>query len=196
MQKVDVIRPLLKGKTLDPRINGTDCPGTYRWWFHERCLKDLGITNRGSYVLMTETINGERYYALYFGIAVKETIRERFIWHILQSHSKSNIKHGTISTLRHTLSALLLANKNIKTIPYSERIVNDFINDNCMVEWTPYTPGTESQIHIDELNELSQSYWYPLNIQCNKKKDTDKLSYYKNLKKLRRLVKMDLLNSI
>ena len=64
MQKVIVIRPLLKGKTLDPRLNGTDRPGTYRWWFHESGLKDLGLSKNGSYVFKSELINGEKYYAL------------------------------------------------------------------------------------------------------------------------------------
>lgn len=196
MQKVIIIRPLLKGKTIDPRINGTDRPGTYRWWFHESCLKDLGLYNNGSYVLKSETIDEETYYALYFGIAVKETIRSRFNWHISQSHSYSNIKSGTISTLRHTLSALLLKKNPCKTIPNSERVVNDFIDANCIVEWTPYPTGTESQIHIDELQELSQSYWYPLNIQDNKKKDSVKLDYYKNLKRLRSVLKKELVGSI
>lgn len=253
MQKVVVIRPLLKRKTLDPRIIGTDHPGTYRWWFHESCLKDLGLSENGSYVLKSGMINGEKYYALYFGIAVKETIRERFNWHINQSHSYSNIRSGTISTLRHSLSALLLRKgpcqknalpegirvfsvnedgasvystsdtareefpeydvmvsgavsidqmlmeplpKQVKTILSSERLVNDFIDANCIVEWMPYPIGTESQIHIDELKELSQFYWYPLNIQDNKKKDTVKLDYYKNLKRLRSEFKKEFICSV
>lgn len=193
MQKVRVIRPLLKGKLVDPRISGTDRPGTYRWWFHERSLKDLGLSGCTS-GLLPESIEGEMYYALYFGIAVKESIRERLGWHINQAHSESNIRNGTISTLRHTLCALLLVNQP-NNIPDSERIVNDFIDANCIVEWTPYSPGTESQIRTDEKKELSQSYWYPLNTQDNKKSDPVKLEYYKILKKLRKEVKAALLES-
>ncbi len=195
MQKVEVIRPLLKGKMVDPRISGTERPGTYRWWFHERSLKDLGLSNNYTPALWHESIDGQKYYALYFGIAVKETIRDRFNWHINQTHSYSNIKSGTISTLRHTLCALLLENQPSKTIPESERIVNEFIDANCIVEWNPYSPGTESQISIDEKKELSQSYWYPLNIQDNKKSDVVKLEYYNKLKKLRKEVQETLLET-
>ena len=193
MQKVSVIRPILSEKTLDPQIKGTEHPGTYRWWFHEQCLKDLDLSNTN---LKSTTIDGELYFALYFGIAVKETIRQRLNWHINQNHSTSNMKSGTISTLRLSLCALLLQNNLNKTILNSESVVNSFIDNNCIVEWMPYALGTESQIRSDELYELAQSYWYPLNIQNNKKNDSAKLCYYKKLKRLRSRVKKELLSSI
>lgn len=195
MKKVRVIRPLLKGKVLDPLINGTQQPGTYRWWFHARSFKDLGLTHINPSAIRNEIIEGEKYYALYFGITIKETIRKRLNWHINQTHSYSNIKSGTISTLRHTLCALLLKSLPQKAITDSERIINEFIDANCIVEWTPYPPGTESEIRNDEKKELSLSYWYPLNIQDNKKSDLVKLDYYNKLKRLRKEVRATLLGS-
>ena len=195
MQKVIDIHTMLKGKMADPLISGTEHPGIYRWWFHERSLKDLGLSSNNTSALWKKTIDGETYYALYVGIAVKETIRKRLNWHINQKHSYSNIKSGTISTLRYTLCALLLKKQVQKTIRESERIINEFLDTNCIVEWTPYFSGTESQIRIDEKKELSQSYWYPLNIQDNKKSDEAKLKYYNNLKRLRKEIQAALLES-
>lgn len=79
-------------------------PVVYRWWFpsipecvgKEECLEMDKIEQR--------VIKRKIYYALYCGIGIN--CQQRFKWHIMQHHSASNIKYGTLSTLRQTLSAV------------------------------------------------------------------------------------------
>ena len=180
MQKVSIIRPLLKGKTLDPCLQGTECAGTYRWWFHECCLKALGLLNIGNGVLK-ETITGNTYYALYYGIAVNETIRQRLHWHINQRHTQSSVRSGYISTLRLSLCALLLNPESKLTLKQSEDVVNDFMDKYCIVDWCSYLGKNKAQIRKDEKAELS-TYWYPLNIQDNRWKLPDLMPKRKHIK--------------
>lgn len=192
MQKVVVIRPLLKGKTLDPRIIGTDHPGTYRWWFHGNSLKYLGLSTNNNLLCSSKSVvNGQTYYALYFGIAVKETIRKRLNWHINQKHSTSNMKsNGPLSTLRRTLGALLLYNnpKQSISIANSQAVIDGFMDKYCVVEWMPYTSGGDIKKEIEaiETAELKNpNYWYPLNLDKNNSPCKDKV-YSNELSKKRK----------
>jgi len=134
-------------------------PGIYRWWFREDAGKTLisRLDDIDTSRINTRNINGDKYLALYFGIA--KGIRDRFKWHISQHHAGSTIKAGTISTLRHTLSALL-------GIPLSnsESIINKFIDRNCILEWS--TTSSRNEALVIEDNEINSEY-YPLNIQGN-----------------------------
>ena len=101
-------------------------------------------------------IDGEEYWALYFGIS--NDMLGRAKWHILQKHSKSAVKYGTLSTLRQSLSALLDIDMS-----FSEEDVNMFMDNNCYWEWE-YTDNAKEE----EKNELhSDDKCYPLNIQEN-----------------------------
>ena len=49
------------------------------------------------------------YYALYFGIACsKGGLNQRIKWHTakINGHTYATVKHGTLSTLRQTISGL------------------------------------------------------------------------------------------
>lgn len=181
MGKVSTIRPLLKGESYYPCLAGSDCFGTYRWWFHESCLKHLGLSLGYPQTLLSTDFQGEKYYALYFGIAAKETIRQRLHWHINQKHTQSSFKSGYISTLRLTLCALLLNPASKPTLKQSEDVVNDFMDKYCVVEWCSYHNNAEDQIRADEKAEL-RSYCYPLNIQGNKWNLTDLMSKREKIK--------------
>ena len=181
MEKVSKIRPILKGNSYYLCLAGSDCPGTYRWWFHESCLKQLGLSHIDSQKLLSTTFQGKRYHALFFGIAAKETIRQRLHWHINQKHTQSSFKSGYISTLRLTLCALLLNPASKPTLKQSEDVVNGYMDKYCVVEWCSYHNNAEDQIRADEKAEL-RSYWYPLNIQGNKWKLTDLMSKRKKIK--------------
>lgn len=175
LAQVSTIRPLLKGSILHPSIQGTESPGMYWWWFREDCLPLLGVPRATRSRLRKRVFDGTDYYALYCGIAVNESIRKRLNWHINQIHKVSNIKSGHISTLRHTIGALLPLPESIEK---SGTIVNDFIDEYCIVEWRPYNLANVENIHQDEIKELtSLEYWYPLNIRDNKQRNeyTNKL---------------------
>ena len=153
-------------------------PGMYRWWFKEDEAKK--ILNKISFndisKLQSKEIDQVLYVALYFGIS--KNMRERASWHICQKHTKSAVKHGTLSTLRQTLSALLNIDMSL-----SENSINKFINDNCYLEWDYVT--NPKYIEKEELSTKNK-YSYPLNIQVNK---TVEKTVITNLKRLRKLHK-------
>jgi IS30 family transposase len=153
------------------------CPGIYKWWFNAQdaniLLSKLGFTNFSK--LQSRVSNEEIYYALYFGIS--KDLRMRAKWHICQKHSQSQIKHGTLSTLRQTISALLGSD-----MTKSMQIVNNLL-DRCYWEWD-YVE-THEQAKIIERHELKEQtqYAYPLNIQENETVDK---SIIHNLKLFRK----------
>lgn len=117
-------------------------------------------------------IEGEEYWALYFGIS--NDMLGRAKWHILQKHSVSAVKHGTLSTLRQSLSALLDIDMS-----FSEADVNMFMDNNCYWEWE-YTDNSK----IEETNALrSNDKCYPLNIQENLTVGKDIIKKLKRIRK-------------
>lgn len=152
--------------------------GYYRWWFDENATRQLlaNIKFTSYNMLQVKVIDGKQYYSLYFGIS--KNVKQRLKWHILQKHSPSAIKKGFLSTLRHTLSALLGNNASM-----SEGNVNNLIDNSCYIEWD-YT-NNPKEIESKELS--SPKYVYPLNIQGNKimqKNYSVSLSNLKNLRKM------------
>ena len=135
--------------------------GAYCWWFKkeaaERLISVLSLSEDEKTRIQRRTIDGHEYWALYFGIS--SDMLERAKWHIIQHHSESTVKYGTLSTLRKTISALLGVH-----ISKSEDIVNDFLDKYCYWEWEH-----DDNYKQRETNELSsQNRCYPLNIQENK----------------------------
>lgn len=136
-------------------------PGVYRWWFSEEEAHALLARAEGADPARParRNIGGRDYLALYFGIAEKETVAERLKWHLAQKHSAGSIRNGFISTLRHTLSALLGM-----PLSESEQAVNSLMDRACMVEWMEVTPVED--IRKLEEAEINGGY-YPLNIRDN-----------------------------
>lgn len=151
-------------------------PGVYCWWFKETCvpciINQLNLPTYIFYKVQKKKINGILYYALYFGIA--NNCYQRLNWHINQKHTQAAVKSGYLSTLRKTLSALL--NKDMTK---SMKCVNNFIDDNCYVEWD-YTLSKGKAECIEKQELSDQNKYYPLNIQGNK------TTYTKQLKALRK----------
>ena len=141
--------------------------GYYTWWFTEEKT-----------IILLEKINKELadedkiifsnlkknpyldYYALYFGIACsKEGLNQRIKWHTakINGHTDSNVKRGTLSTLRQTISGL-----NEWYMIKSSSQVDDFISD-CYWEWkTAYDPERMEKYELE-------NNCYPLNIKGNKR---------------------------
>ncbi len=150
-----------------------NCPGYYIWWFREDCVKKLLAPLPGvDYSQLTSDRNG--YVVLYVGIAVDEPLVERAKWHICQRHTLSNVTKGFLSTLRQTISALLGVDMTL-----SERAVNDFMDDNCELEWIPTKSGEEAK--AKETEELRTNY-YPLNIRDNSVVGRDTLNALSELR--------------
>jgi len=141
-------------------------PGWYRWWMRKDKYDQL-IAGPLAITGMPETISidGDTYVAVYFGIS--KDLKQRMRWHICQKHTASQIKVGTISTFRRTLSALLRI-----PLSQSEQAVNDHLDNYMQVEWFYATNGkSPEQIETKEL----QDNLYPLNIDKNPNVDTSLL---------------------
>ena len=150
-------------------------PVVYKWWFKE--IPNLVLnhpkieTNR----IEQREWGNTNYYALYVGIGVN--CKQRFKWHIGQKHTSSAVNHGLLSTLRQTFSALLGVD-----MTQSESVVNSFMDDNCLIEWTLYPGYTKKDIESIETQTIQAGY-YPLNIDKNKNVDKIWKKYLKSLRK-------------
>ena len=151
-------------------------PGIYCWWFKkdsaERILSILNLKESEIDRIQKREIEGEEYWALYFGIS--NDMLGRAKWHILQKHSISAVKYGTLSTLRQSLSALLDIDMSC-----SEDAVNKFMDRNCYWEWE-YTDDFKEKETI-ELS--SDNKCYPINIQENQKIGKDIIKKLKDIRK-------------
>ena len=152
--------------------------GIYCWWFKknsaEIILSKLGLDESEIDKIQKRDIEGEEYWALYLGIS--NDMLGRAKWHILQKHSVSAVKHGTLSTLRQSLSALLDIDMSC-----SEEVVNMFMDNNCYWEWE-YTDKDNAK--KEETNALrSNDKCYPLNIQENLTVGKDIINKLKRIRK-------------
>lgn len=169
---VDLRRSLQKGESVCDAM-----PGWYRWWCTKEAaiplLSLIGIRKTEPQLLRKE-IDGRDYIAIYFGIS--KDLNGRIKWHICQNHTAGSVRSGFLSTLRQSLSALL--NNDMSK---SQQLVNNFIDDNCYLEYE--NTLTHKDAENIEKTELSQEYYYPLNIAGAKSTP----QYVKdNLKKLRK----------
>lgn len=174
LSKVSLLRVQLKnGESVISNRKGIYC-----WWFKknsaEIILSKLDLNESEINRIQKRDIEGEEYWALYLGIS--NDMLGRAKWHILQKHSVSAVKHGTLSTLRQSLSALLDIDMSC-----SEEVVNMFMDNNCYWEWE-YTDKDNAK--KEETNALrSDDKCYPLNIQEN---HTVRKDIIKKLKRIRK----------
>ena len=135
-------QPFLVDTVANLRKNGfrglNNEKGIYCWWFDEEITKSfIEVLNEGVvlyrqislYNLRSCTFEGKEYYALYVGSASRESIKKRLDWHICQDHTASAIKSGFLSTLRHTITALLGIEAS-----KGEAAVNQLMDEHCVVE--------------------------------------------------------------
>ena len=143
-------------------------PGVYRLWVKEGpsldILKGLDCQNMAD-KLLQKNIQGTDFLAMYFGMS-KNTFG-RLKWHMLQKHNAKTVKNGTISTLRHTLSAILFKGKGLTS---TKDKLDKWMDENCFFEWG-YTPDKSRAADIEK-DEISRNI-YPLNIQGNKRISKD-----------------------
>lgn len=162
-------------KEQDPRFTSIPKePGIYRWWFPKETAQQLlssihGIeTNR----ICKEVIQGEEYWCLYFGIA--KDLRQRIRWHACQKHTASAVKHGILSTLRQSISALSQLDQTTSTDKVSELL------ERCYWDWL--STASKEDAKIIEKREVSKGY-FPINIQENKSVAPTVLAQLKSLRK-------------
>lgn len=149
-------------------------PGWYRWWAPKEALKMLLDSKYLSHRYLSEllpyltekVINGQQYYYIYTGIAVKESINRRIDWHINQRHTQSSVSSGFLSTLRQSIASLVSGNQ------YDEIATNNLINM-LVVEYHPVNlplNSEEAKVRIENIEETELTInVIPLNIMNNKK---------------------------
>lgn len=164
-------------------------PGWYKWWAPQKALKillDSPYISKKYYSdllpnLTTKNIDGTRYYYVYVGIAVKESIRERLNWHVNQHHSKSSVESGFLSTLRQTISSLVAGNQ------YDENATNKLI-DMLIIEYYPVDKSVKSKQAKEEIEKIEKeelaNNMLPLNLKDNKNSIIK--DYLKNLSQVRK----------
>lgn len=124
-----------------------DRPGYYKWWAEEpefRFLAEKLGLDFDECVERAEKMDG--LYCIYVGDAAKESLMKRMNWHVNQHYTVSNVKSGTLSTFRKSISALVAGNQ------MDEKATNDFI-DKLYVEWFPleFPISAESKKPIDDI---------------------------------------------
>ena len=149
-ESVKDIRTNIKRMSKDPVV--------YRWWFPSipECLGKAGLDMDK---IEQRVIKGKIYNALYVGIGI--SCQHRFKWHIMQHHTISCVKYGTLSTLRQTLSAVFDIDMS-----KSEEVVNE-VMDTCYLEWALFPGKSKNDLEVIESALLDDGY-YPLNIQKNR----------------------------
>lgn len=152
---VESIRRLQTKITKDPIV--------YFWWFNDICIENLLFFLQNEIDLnriSKKTINGKVYNLLYVGKG--KNGNERLIkYHILDSQDfhRTGIVNGRLSSLRQTLCGLLEY-----PMSTSKLLVNEFIDNNCIVEFQKCT--------LEELNDFENrmivNNYLPLNHQNTK----------------------------
>ena len=121
--------------------------GVYRWYITLEGARALGIDLEGC------TRSGG-HYLVYVGLA--KDLRQRLDWHWNDKHSPSSVKSGFVSTLRQSLSALLVG----EMVTARER-VDSFMRTQMRVEWETCENYQEREA------DLIREHSLPLNLRGN-----------------------------
>ena len=125
-------------------IHNVQTKGIYFWFMKQKAYSSLSQYETISPIepRYTKTINGKKYDLVYLGTAGtgkkgNSNLKNRFDWHINQKHKESVIKQkqSALSTLRTGLSSLL---SNDLILPFTERLVNDFMSSNMVLYYMEY----------------------------------------------------------
>ena len=143
-------------------------PSTYTArWAEQSSIHGIE-TNR----ICKGVIQGEEYWCLYFDIG--KDLRQRIRWHACLKYTASAVKHGILSTLRQSVSALLQLDQTTSTDKVSELL------ERCYCDWL--STAFKEEAKIIEKRESSKGY-FPINIQENKSVAPTVLAQLKSLRK-------------
>jgi hypothetical protein len=159
-------------KSIIPHLNtipNLNSKGIYFWFMKTDGYKELSkfISINPIEPRFTKIIDKIQYDLVYLGTAGtgkkgNSNLAERFEWHINQAHTASNVCHGTLSTLRAGLGALL---SDDLIIPDTENLVNSFMKNYMKVYWIEYS---DDKLLIDNDEKILIKVLRPLlNIKNN-----------------------------
>lgn len=161
-------------------------PGYYKWWAKKEELDKLlsGLTIEFSEV-KDEIETEDNLYCIYVGIA-RTSLRQRLNWHVNDKHTPKRVENGRLSTLRKSLSSVIVKNQ------YDKKETDIFI-DKLMVEPFYSNYKTKSPESTKELVSIEQKIINEklriLNIMENHYKHPKMEQIKKTLKDLRKLGK-------
>ena len=138
--------------------------GVYYWYVTKQGADKLGID-----VTNCKVKNSK--YLVYIGLA--KNLNERLNWHYNDKHSPSGIKSGFVSTLRQTLSALLVGE-----MVTAKEVVDIFLREEMEVEYEICKDYKEKEL------QLIISHNLPLNLKNN-----NYHPFHKTLKTARKISK-------
>jgi hypothetical protein len=138
--------------------------GVYFWYVTEEGASRLGVD------ISKCTQKGNKFL-VYIGLA--KNLNQRLDWHLNDKHSPSGIKSGFVSTLRQSLSALLVGE-----MVTAKDIVDNFMRKEMCVEFEVCVDYKEREIELIKEHDL------PLNLRDNKHHP-----FYKTLKQSRKASK-------
>ena len=135
--------------------------GIYWWYFPEICVKELGIRELCDLNALKLRRSTDGKVCLYVGVG--SSLRQRTESHANQRLTASALKSRGLSTFRKTLLAL-------NWIEYETGFneINRFM-DGLDVSWLE-TACKQSAEEL-EMTELQGEFHYPLNIQCNRRRE-------------------------
>ena len=107
-------------------------------------------------------------------MVIAKDLLQRIRWHACQKHSPSAVKHGFLSTLRQSISALLGLDQTMSAADVSD------VLEKCYWDWCP--TATKGDAEDIEKEQLSSEY-FPINIQGNKSVDPAVIKRLKELRK-------------
>ncbi|MGL2999402.1 GIY-YIG nuclease family protein [Flavobacterium sp. RSSB_23] len=116
--------------------------GIYFWFMQSDRYKVLSgfVTIHPIEPHYTKYIDGVKYDLVYLGTSGtgkqgNSNIYKRLLWHIEQNHKDGEVYHGTLSTLRAGLGALLADDL---IIPNTESLVNTLMKKYMKIYWIEY----------------------------------------------------------
>lgn len=99
------------------------------------------------------------------GIAVNESIRKRINWHVNDSHTKSRVENGTLSTLRQSISSIVAEDQynKIETDKFIDKLKIEYFTLNYPIS------SEEAKKELERIEkELLIQNLHLLNIKDNK----------------------------
>lgn len=164
----------------------SNLPGYYKWWAKKTEL-DLILNNLNvqSQIIENAIETKEDLFCIYVGIAAKESVRSRLNWHINDSHTKSRVENGTLSTLRQSISSIIARNQYDKnaTDSFIDKLYVEYFYSNNPIK----SEAAKKELHNIEIHLLAE-YLRILNIQDNHHPLSERIKY--ELKKLRKESKL------
>ncbi len=140
-------------------------PGYYKWWASKKEFNLLLDKLDIDFESIKDSIEiKDKWYCIYVGIAVKESVHNRLNWHVNDTHSESKVKHGTLSTFRQTLSSILSEDQSDKLA--TDNFIDKLIIEYCLFDYPIKSIEAKEEIEAIE-KELLQKNLYILNIKEN-----------------------------